>query len=189
MSNKYTQYMLNKLDLLGFKYQNMLVYVRNNMHKLPNEINGQDYTIKIIKENDTKTSIDTQARELFRRNDKNGNIMLGAFQDNKLVGYVWLAFTKAYVPEIDEHIHFNGTYIWNLYTFKSFRRLGIAKCLIKRALEFYCEHYENSDAFAITSIYNIPSRRVFEAIGFRPIHKISVLKLFGRNVSKKIVNI
>ncbi len=189
VNNKYTQYMFGKLDPLGFKYQNMLVYVRNNIHELPKKLNCQDYTIKIIEGNDTKTITDIQTRDLFKKEPKNEKIKLGAFQEEKLAGYVWLSFTDAYVPEIDTRVHFKGTYIWNLNTFESFRRRGIAKCLINKAIEFCYEHYKKKKAFAITSIYNIPSRRVFEANGFKPIYQITVLKLFGRNISKNIVNI
>jgi GNAT superfamily N-acetyltransferase len=105
-----------------------------------------------------------------------GHLMISAFSQGEIASYVWLSFQEVYVEELDRYVNFDGAYFWGAHTIPPFRSKGIMKQVMMHALRIACEKADR--AYAVIDVGNMPSRRVAEGFGARPVKLLRFLKVF-----------
>ena len=168
------------LGKAGIKFSRALIYV---VPLTVSEQNTRLYvttlSIKVCTKDDLRKMSDRRVKR-FETNMINGHFLLGAFWGDRLVAHLWLSIADVYVSEFERKIAFDGAYIWDLYTDRSFRRMGVAKELISRALDVAKRKFKTERVYAIVKTDNVPSRIVFERIGFKPLTLVTFSKFLGR---------
>jgi len=168
--NKYIRFAFYTLDQIGIKESKSFIYMINLENKtFLKEKTPISHLVSIRR--CTKKDADGLPKKLgktrFLKNLEEGHIMIGAFIEKDIVGYIWLSFQKVYVPEIKAWIEFDGGYLWDLYVTPKFRKKGIGKTLVKHALKTTHAIVETKKAYALVNAYNIPSQKMFESMGFK----------------------
>ena len=125
----------------------------------------------------------------FLKDLKKGHIMIGAFENDNVIGWIWLSYKKVYVTEIEKWTDFNGGYVWRAHVFNEFRKKEIGKILVEKALKIAEKTSNKKEINSIVETNNIPSQRMLESKGFKKQKIISYFKLFKyKKWKEKIVN-
>lgn len=85
-----------------------------------------------------------------------------------------------YVDALHREFDPDGAYVWRLYVSPDARGRGLGKMLVRAALWAGTQTNGPVDrATALVAPDNIPSQRVFEAVGFRPERELRYLRALG----------
>ena len=125
---------------------------------------SDDIVIKVCNSDDL--ILFGKLKEKFHNDMKDGNILVGAFKDNKVVGYNWIGLDCTYVPEIERFVYFNGAYIYRLLVYPDFRREGIAKNLLTFSINYILEEYDITNIYTLVMSNNKNSKKTFESLNF-----------------------
>lgn len=107
-------------------------------------------------------------------------VLLGRL-DGDLVGHCCLSRRPVYVPALERRLDPPGVYCWDLYVRPAARNRGVGTALIAAAARWARERSDAERLSALVAPDNVPSRRAFEAMGFRPTRRHTALGLTGRN--------
>jgi GNAT superfamily N-acetyltransferase len=101
--------------------------------------------------------------------------------DGEELGHVRALHDTIYIEELDRVVRFNGWYLYDAYVEPQARRMGI----IRKGTR-YCLYLakgsgtEDQYAFALTQIYNRPSRQALESMGFTRNSNVLYVKILGQ---------
>lgn len=108
-----------------------------------------------------------------------------AWRDGTPVGHCCLSDRRVYVPELHRRLRPPGLYCWRLFVRPAARGRGIGRALVAAGLrESPSASNEatpgSSRASALVAPDNLPSRRLFRGLGFRPTVRHTSVGLAGR---------
>lgn len=113
-----------------------------------------------------------------------GDLVIGAIRDGTVVGSVFVSADRPVeIPELKRRISLSGMYVWRLYVDPDHRGEGIATALVATAIADGREVFGTDLATAFVAPDNVPSRRVFERVGFEPIGTYTAVVLFGHRIT------
>lgn len=101
--------------------------------------------------------------------------------DGEEIGHVRTLHDTIYIEEFDRVVRFNGWYLYDAYVEPQARRMGITRKGIQ-----YCLHLAKESgvgdqyAFALTHVYNQPSRKTLESMGFTRSPDILYIRILGQ---------
>lgn len=100
--------------------------------------------------------------------------------DDEAAGYVVASERPVPIPELDRRAVRDGAFLWGLFVHPAHRERGIATALVGRAVAAAREQFDVGEAFALVALGDYPSRRAFEANGFRVEERVTYYRAFGR---------
>lgn len=124
-----------------------------------------------------------------------------ATRDGEPVGHCCLSARRIYVPELDRRLRPPGHYCWRLYVSPEARGEGVGRAIVAEGVRWAAsstvasqdvsavdvatprnDNSGNSDILvsALVAPDNLPSRRVFAALGFRPTVRHTAVGVPGR---------
>jgi len=119
----------------------------------------------------------------FRDSDALGRAdrVIAAYADGARVGSVLVTVGESvYVDPLQRPFDPGGAYVWRLYVAPGSRGRGLGRRLVRAALWAAIETNEPIDrATALVARDNVPSQRVFEAVGFDPRRELRYLRVPG----------
>jgi len=107
-----------------------------------------------------------------------GDRLVVARRDGRPVGWCCLSDRPTYVPELRRRLTFEGAYLWRLYVRPSDRGRGLGTALVARAVRAARER-STDDITALVAPDNVPSRRTFRSLGFRPTERFTAAGCLG----------
>lgn len=180
--NKYVRYGFHLLEQIGIKKSKNFVYMINLENKsVPKEKLPvlHSISIRLCTKEDIDRLPDGHDKSRFLKDLKEGHVMVGAFFNGYIVGWLWLSFQKVYVAEIETWVDFDCGFIWKMFVMQKFRKKGIGKEIIERALKITEKTFEKKEVYAYVETDNIPSQRAFESVGFKKQGIISYFRFFN----------
>lgn len=109
-----------------------------------------------------------------------GDLLVRAEQRGTSVGHCCLSDRPVYVPELRRRFTFEGSYLWNLYVTPAERGRGIGTAIVARAVTATAASLAADRVVALVAPDNLPSRKAFAGLGFRPTERYTSYGLFGR---------
>lgn len=88
--------------------------------------------------------------------------------DDALVGHGLLSARPVYVPELRRRLAPPGVYCWRLHVSPGERGRGVGTGLVARSVDWTATETDEQSVSALVAPDNIPSRRLFGGLGFRP---------------------
>ena len=101
------------------------------------------------------------------------------------VGYCVLSDRPVYVPALRRRVRFEGAYLWRLFVESSARGRGIGTALIGEALTAAREAFGRDRLTALIAPDNLPSRRAFGRLGFRPVDRFTTVGIRGWRLDRR----
>jgi len=100
-----------------------------------------------------------------------GDTVVRATRQDETVGCCCLSDRSVYVPELRQRVSFAGTYLWRLFVSPPERGRGVGGAIIAHAV---AEGATGDDRIvALVAPDNVPSRRAFRSLGFRPAERFT----------------
>jgi ribosomal protein S18 acetylase RimI-like enzyme len=158
---------------IGINLQKLYVYSINLDNINPTILQPANLTIKVCKKDDLH--LFGKLKDKFLLNILENHILIGAFINGQLAGYIWISLEKAKVDDIERIINFEGAYIFDLYVKKDFRQRKIASNLINFSLNQIKNVYKKKNAYAIVETSNFPSIKTFKRNKFT---KMGVIRFY-----------
>ena len=97
-----------------------------------------------------------------------GDLLVLAERDGERVGHCCLADRPVYVPELCRRLVVEGSYLWQLAVVPAERGRGIGTALVARGVTAAAATLSVDRIAALVAPENVPSRRAFASLGFRP---------------------
>ena len=95
------------------------------------------------------------------------------------VGWCCLSDRPVYVPELRRRLTFDAAYLWRLYVRPADRGAGIGTALVARAVRAAARDLSSTSIAALVAPDNLPSRKTFDGLGFRPAERFTAAGCFG----------
>lgn len=111
--------------------------------------------------------------------------LLVARRGGDLVGYCVLSDRPVYVPALRRRLRFEGAYLWRLFVESSARGCGIGTAIIGGALTAGREAFGRDRLTALIAPDNLPSRRAFARLGFRPVDRFTTVGIHGWRLDRR----
>lgn len=107
--------------------------------------------------------------------------VVAAYADGRRVGSVLTTVGETvYVDPLHREFDPGGAYVWRLYVAPDHRGERLGRLLVRAALRAATECGPAVDrASALVAADNVPSQRVFEAVGFEPTRELRYVRLPG----------
>jgi ribosomal protein S18 acetylase RimI-like enzyme len=109
-----------------------------------------------------------------------GDLLVRAERGGTSVGHCCLSDRPVYVPELRQRLTFEGSYLWGLYVAPAERGRGIGTAIVARAVTATAASLAADRIVALVAPDNLPSRKAFARLGFRPNKRYTSYGLFGR---------
>ena len=114
-----------------------------------------------------------------------GDTVVRATRQDETVGCCCLSDRPVYVPELRQRVSFAGTYLWRLFVESSARGCGIGTAIIGGALTAGREAFGRDRLTALIAPDNLPSRRAFARLGFRPVDRFTTVGIRGWRLDRR----
>lgn len=101
------------------------------------------------------------------------------------VGCCCLSDRPVYVPELRRRLEFDGAYLWRLYVAPEARGHGVGSAIVARAVRASATAFDADRTVALVAPDNLPSRKAFRGVGFRPTERFTSAGLFGREYHRR----
>lgn len=108
-----------------------------------------------------------------------GDRIVVARRDGRSVGWCCLSDRPMYVPELRRRLAFEGAYLWRLYVRPSDRGRGVGTALVARAVRAAGRGHTTDSVVALVAPDNVPSRKTFRGLGFRPTERFTAAGCLG----------
>lgn len=108
-----------------------------------------------------------------------GDRLVVATAAGEPVGWCCLSDRPVYVPELRRRLRFEGAYLWRLYVVPDQRGRGVGTAIVARAIRAVREDSGANRIVALVAPDNVPSRRAFDGLGFRPTERFTSVGCFG----------
>jgi GNAT superfamily N-acetyltransferase len=118
----------------------------------------------------------------------NQELCLGAFYDNKLVGYHWCCFKDIYYPTFNYHHKLDdfSASLGPVFVDPDYRGNNIRTALETQWFLYLADHgYKYCET--IIWAYNKASLKVIDKVEYKALRKITTIKLFNRFVLKHTI--
>jgi len=189
--NRFVSNVRRIMDSIGLRISILLEYHAlleegQRSYQLPQKLQG--VVVRFCSEQDSESFAGVIDENELRDNLQKGHMLIAAFQNEVLIGNIWLAFRRVYVPEIEKEIDCRGGYVWQLFVMPEWRGMDLARTLLEFTLEEAGQRGKDVVS-ALVEIDNVPSRRAFVSAGFEATSMIIFLKFpsLKKVVRKSIV--
>lgn len=108
------------------------------------------------------------------------DLLVRAERGGTYAGHCCLSDRPVYVPELRQRLTFEGSYLWGLYVTPAERGRGIGTAIVARAVTATAASLAADRIVALVAPDNLPSRKAFARLGFRPTERYTSYGLFGR---------
>lgn len=108
-----------------------------------------------------------------------GDRLVVATAAGEPVGWCCLSDRPVYVPELGRRLCFEGAYLWRLYVVPEERSNGVGTAIVARGIRAAREGFGTDRIVALVAPDNVPSRRAFGGLGFRPTERFTSVGCFG----------
>lgn len=102
-----------------------------------------------------------------------------------VVGCCCLSDRPVYVPELRRRLRFDGAYLWRLYVEPQCRGHGIGSAIVARAVRASAAEFDVGRLVALVAPDNLPSRKAFRGLGFRPTERFTSAGALGREFHRR----
>jgi len=114
-----------------------------------------------------------------------GDRLVVAAAAGEPVGWCCLSDRPVYVPELHRRLRFEGAYLWRLYVVPDERDRGVGTAVVARAVRAAAERPGTDRIVALVAPDNVPSRKAFDALGFRPTQRFTSAGCFGTEYHRR----
>lgn len=153
--------------------------VYNNMILYSIEVDNDLLQEKPIEYQIEVCSDETEIPDRIDTSDKTKNDFISvAWCEGEVAGYLWFSVRDNYeITGLNNRYYTDGGYIYRVVVDPEFRRQGVAASMLKSTIKWARTNSNVQDIFAFVAANNLPSKRLFEGLGFNQ---------SGRIVSAKV---
>ena len=172
--NPYTKRVHETLDAVGLTLSVLQVYTRS----LDSPADPMTDAVRLRYHDPEALADSFRDADAVDRADR----VVAAYADGARVGSVLVtAGEPVYVDALHREFDPDGAYIWRLYVAPTARGEGLGRLLVRAALWAATETNGPMDrATALVAPDNVPSRSVFEAVGFEAERELRYVRALGR---------
>ncbi|MFB6297075.1 MAG: GNAT family N-acetyltransferase [Salinirussus sp.] len=169
--NRYGRELYDALDAAGVKASLMIEYRRRVSEPEEPAIDGVAFRIR------DPGALGSDFRDAGALDRADAVVCARAGGDR--VGSLLLTVDReVHVDVLDRPFDPRGVYVWRVYVDPDHRRRGIGTGLIRAGLGVAARRGTDA-ASALVARDNLPSKRAFERVGFRPARELQYLSVFG----------
>jgi ribosomal protein S18 acetylase RimI-like enzyme len=114
-----------------------------------------------------------------------GDSVVLARREGTTVGWCLLSDRPVFVPELHRRRHFPGSYLWRLFVRPDARGYGVGTAIVRRAVGHATDSAGVASMTALVAPDNVPSRRAFRSLDFRPRQRYTSLRLAGHTLHRE----
>lgn len=169
---------LYEYDLRGFPFQNPKIQMNVRQARL--EDMEKLAEMRATEKNSSEHNV--KQRQYFvtlLKRLKADNYCFIAEKNNEILGYLWIAVHELFNVEMDRNLLLSDTSVmlYDLYTFSSYRGLGVAPTIMEQTFKFLREN-NFKNAYVFVDYFNKSSRKTNEKYS-KMIDVITSIKFFG----------
>lgn len=114
-----------------------------------------------------------------------GDRVVVVSREGDVVGCCCLSDRPVYVPELHRRLTFDGAYLWRLYVEPEHRGRGVGTAIVARAVDASATVLDADRTVALVAPDNVPSRRAFRRLGFRPTERFTSVGVPGHECHRR----